>query len=61
MAVGIRVETDKRDNYTPGWKFNHWEMKGIPLRLEIGPMDLEKGTVVLVRRDLSGPAAKEFV
>lgn len=47
----VRVHLDDRDNYTPGWKYNHWEQKGVPLRLEIGPLDLEKGTVRVVRRD----------
>ncbi len=42
---------DDREIYSPGWKFNEWELKGIPLRLEIGPKDLEKKQVVLVRRD----------
>lgn len=42
---------DKRDNYKPGFKFNEWELKGIPLRIEIGPKDLEKNQIVLVRRD----------
>lgn len=46
----FRMEIDYRD-YSPGWKFNEWEMKGVPLRLEIGPKDIEKGQVVLVRRD----------
>lgn len=46
-----RVELDDRDEYTPGWKYNQWEMKGVPLRLELGPKDLEKNQVVLVRRD----------
>ncbi len=46
----FRMELDDRD-YSPGWKFNEWEMKGVPLRLEIGPKDIEKGQVVLVRRD----------
>ncbi len=49
-AAGIRVKLDDRDN-SPGWKFNEWEMKGVPCRLEIGPRDLEKGAVTLVRRD----------
>ena len=44
---------DDREGYTPGWKFNEWEMKGIPLRLEIGPKDIVKKQVVLVRRDNS--------
>ena len=42
---------DDRDNYSPGWKFNEWELKGIPIRIELGPKDLEKKEVVLVRRD----------
>jgi len=45
------VMLDDRDGYTPGWKFNEWELKGIPLRIEIGPKDIEKNQVVLVRRD----------
>jgi prolyl-tRNA synthetase len=50
-AKGIRVMLDDRDSQTPGWKFNEWELRGVPLRLEIGPMDLEKSQVVLARRD----------
>ncbi len=46
-----RVHLDDRDNYTPGYKFYDWELKGVPLRLEIGPRDIEKNQVVLVRRD----------
>jgi len=42
---------DKRDNYKPGFKFNEWELKGIPIRIEIGPKDLEKNQLVMVRRD----------
>lgn len=49
-ASGLRVEIDERDQ-SPGWKFNEWEMKGVPIRLEIGPRDIEKNNVVLVRRD----------
>jgi prolyl-tRNA synthetase len=45
------VELDDRDGYTPGWKFNEWELKGVPLRIEIGPKDIAKNQVVLVRRD----------
>ena len=51
VARGIRVMLDDRDSQTPGWKFNEWEMRGVPLRLEIGPKDLEKAQVVLARRD----------
>ena len=48
---GLRVYLDSRENYTPGWKFNEWEMKGVPLRLEVGPRDLANDVAVLVRRD----------
>ena len=48
---GVRVTLDDRDAYTPGWKFAEWEMRGVPVRLEIGPKDIEKSQVVLVRRD----------
>jgi prolyl-tRNA synthetase len=51
VAAGIRVMLDDRDSYTPGWKYAEWELRGVPLRLEIGPKDIEKGSVVLVRRD----------
>ena len=47
----LTVEIDDRDEYSPGWKFNEWEMKGVPLRIEIGPKDLEKNQTILVRRD----------
>ena len=46
----IRVNLDDRD-FSPGWKFNEWEMKGVPVRLEVGPKDIEKNQCVLVRRD----------
>ncbi|XP_046740941.1 bifunctional glutamate/proline--tRNA ligase [Diprion similis] len=49
----LRVQGDYRDNYSPGWKFNHWELKGVPLRIELGPKDLQKNQVTLVRRDNS--------
>lgn len=48
---GLRYEFDDRETYTPGWKFNEWEQKGVPLRIEIGPREVEKKQVVLVRRD----------
>jgi prolyl-tRNA synthetase len=50
-ARGIRVMLDDRDSQTPGWKYNEWEMRGVPVRMEIGPKDLEKSQVVLARRD----------
>lgn len=46
-----RVQIDAREEYSPGYKFNEWEMKGVPIRLEIGPKDLEQQQCVLVRRD----------
>ncbi len=47
----IRIQVDDRPEYTPGWKYNDWEMRGVPLRLEIGPRDVKGGTVMAVRRD----------
>jgi prolyl-tRNA synthetase len=49
--AGIRAYMDDRDEYTSGWKFNEWEMKGVPLRINIGPKDIEKEQVEFVRRD----------
>jgi prolyl-tRNA synthetase len=51
VAQGVRVMLDDRDAYTPGWKFAEWELRGVPVRMEIGPKDLEKSEVVLARRD----------
>lgn len=51
IKTGYRVELDARPEYTPGWKFNEWEMKGVPVRIEIGPKDLEKNEVTISRRD----------
>lgn len=50
-AAGFRIEEDIRDNYSPGWKYSHWELKGVPLRIEIGPRDIANKQVVVVRRD----------
>ncbi len=47
----VRYKVDDREEYSPGWKFNEWELRGVPLRLEIGPRDVAKGQVVLARRD----------
>lgn len=46
----VRCKTDTRDNYSPGWKFNHWELKGVPIRIEVGPRDIKQNQVVAVRR-----------
>jgi prolyl-tRNA synthetase len=51
VQQGVRVMLDDRDEYTPGWKFAEWELRGVPVRLEIGPKDIEKSQVVLARRD----------
>ena len=51
QGAGVRIEIDDREEYKPGWKFSEWEMRGVPLRLEIGPKDIEQSQVVLVRRD----------
>ncbi|XP_054718343.1 bifunctional glutamate/proline--tRNA ligase-like [Uloborus diversus] len=50
-SAGVLVEGDYRDNYSPGWKFNHWELKGVPIRVELGPKDMKKNQFVAVRRD----------
>src|SRR5207244_5745306 len=50
VAAGIRVKVDDRDE-RPGWKFSEWEMRGVPLRIEIGPKDIEKAQVFTARRD----------
>src|SRR5688500_447847 len=60
MARGIRVHLDDRDSQSPGWKFNEWELRGVPVRMEIGPKDLEKSQVVLARRDTREKASAAF-
>ena len=54
------VILDDRDGYKPGWKFNDWELKGVPVRIEMGPRDLENQEIVLVRRDTSGKASAKI-
>ncbi|XP_050079284.1 bifunctional glutamate/proline--tRNA ligase [Anopheles maculipalpis] len=51
VSAGIRCEGDYRDNYSPGWKYNHWELKGVPVRIELGFKDLQNDQFVAVRRD----------
>jgi len=51
IEAGVRVETDLRDNYKSAWKYNYWEMRGVPLRIEIGQKDLDAGCVTFCRRD----------
>jgi prolyl-tRNA synthetase len=58
---GVRVKIDTREEYSPGWKFNEWELRGVPVRIEIGPRDVGKQQVVVARRDQPGRAGKTFV
>ena len=51
LKKNFRMKLDLRDNYSTGFKFNDWEMRGVPVRIEIGPKDIEKAQAVLVRRD----------
>jgi prolyl-tRNA synthetase len=60
-SAGIRLKMDDRDNVSSGFKFNDWEMRGVPIRVEIGPKDVEKGSVALARRDRPGREGKSFV
>lgn len=60
-AAGLRVKLDLRDNYSPGFKFNDWEMRGVPLRIEIGPRDVQNGQLVLARRDVPGREGKRSI
>lgn len=57
---GIRLKMDSREGISPGFKFNDWEMRGVPLRLELGPRDAAKGSVVLARRDRPGREGKSI-
>ncbi len=56
-AAGVRVELDAREEATPGWKFSEYEMRGVPVRVEIGPRDVKAGQAVLVRRDTGAKTA----
>jgi prolyl-tRNA synthetase len=58
--VEFRLKVDDRTEVTPGFKFNDWEMRGVPLRIEVGPKDVEKGMVALARRDRPGREGKSF-
>jgi prolyl-tRNA synthetase len=60
-GANLRVILDEREGTSPGFKFNDWEMRGVPLRIEVGPRDVQKGTVVLARRDKPGKEGKSFV
>jgi prolyl-tRNA synthetase len=58
LCDDVRVQVDDREEYSPGWKFNEWEMRGVPLRIEIGPRDVQQEQVTLARRDISGREGK---
>jgi len=58
--AGVRVKLDDREEVSPGFKFNDWEMRGVPVRVEIGPRDVAQNAVVLARRDRPGKAGKTF-
>jgi len=58
---GFRLKVDTREEVTPGFKFNDWEMRGVPLRIEIGPRDVQKGSLAFARRDVLGKAGKSFI
>ena len=57
---GFRIHVDNREEVTPGFKFNDWELRGVPLRIEIGPKDVSKDNVAFARRDLPGKEGKSF-
>ncbi len=59
--AGIRVKVDSRDNLTAGYKFNDWEMRGVPTRIEIGPRDVKNNSAAVARRDVPGKEGKEIV
>jgi prolyl-tRNA synthetase len=61
VEAGFRVKADDRDGVSPGFKFNDWEMRGVPLRIEVGPKDVAKGSFVFARRDKQGKEAKYSV
>ncbi len=61
LGESVRLKVDDRDEYSPGWKFNEWELRGVPLRIEIGPKDVAQDQAVLARRDRPGRAGKSSV
>lgn len=60
VAAGLRIHLDARDDKAPGFKYNDWEMRGVPVRIEVGPKDVEKNSVVMARRDIPGKEGKAF-
>jgi prolyl-tRNA synthetase len=60
IGAGVRVKVDEREGMSPGFKFNDWEMRGVPLRVDLGPKDVAKNSVVLARRNRPGKEGKSF-
>ena len=61
LSANIRIHVDKREGMSPGFKYNDWEMRGVPLRMEVGPKDVQNNSVALARRDIPGKEGKQFV
>ena len=61
VDAGIRIFVDRRESLSPGFKYNDWEMRGVPVRMEIGPKDVQNNSAVLARRDMPGKEGKQFV
>jgi prolyl-tRNA synthetase len=61
LNANIRIHIDKREGQSPGFKYNDWEMRGVPLRMEVGPKDVQNNSVALARRDVPGKEGKQFV
>jgi prolyl-tRNA synthetase len=61
VEAGIRIFVDRRESLSPGFKYNDWEMRGVPLRMEIGPKDVQNDSAALARRDVPGKEGKQFV
>src|SRR5205814_9738400 len=59
--AGIRTHVDTREGLRPGFKFNDWEMRGVPLRVELGPKDVQSQSTVMARRDVPGREGKQVV
>ncbi|MCB9436456.1 MAG: proline--tRNA ligase [Anaerolineales bacterium] len=59
--AGVRLHIDTREGLSPGFKYNDWEMRGVPMRVEVGPKDVQNGTAAIARRDIPGREGKQFV
>ncbi len=60
-GLGVRTKVDTRDHLTPGYKFNDWELRGVPIRIEVGPRDIQNGSLPVARRDQRGKEGKRAV